>query len=118
VAALTPELLDTLLCGVPMRVPTVPMRVPALRVDADAIEREMHLGPCPSCQEKGRRTATCAEYLAAPDPEVAPGLIARLHTRYGRSDHSHAVCLSCGFVTMQLRGAAFDRYLKDLKGRR
>jgi hypothetical protein len=110
--------LTAILAAVPVRIPTVPIRVPALRVDTDTFEHEMHLGPCPSCKEKHRRTATCAEYLAAPDPDATPGLLARLHARYGRSDHSHAVCLACGFVTMQLRGAAFDRYVKDLKARR
>ena len=113
-AALTPELLDTLLCGVPVRVPTVPMRVPALRVDADTFEREMHLGPCPSCGEKRRTLATCEEYLASPEPEGAePGLLARLHARYGRGDHSHAKCHSCGSATMQLPGGAYERFTRD-----
>jgi hypothetical protein len=105
--------LEAILSVLPVRIPTVPIRVPAMRVDADAIEREMHLGPCPSCGEKKRALATCVEYLASPGPDGAePGLLARLHARYGRGDHSHAKC-SCGNVTMQLPEGAYDRFTRD-----
>lgn len=79
----------------------------------ETIEEESHLGPCPSCGGAKRTLATCADYTTQPDEPAEATRLERLHARYGRAEHLHARCSSCGFVTMQLKESAFNRYVGE-----
>lgn len=80
---------------------------------AGRIEQESHLGPCPSCGEAKRTLATCGDYTTQPNEPAEAARLARIHARYGRGEHLHARCSSCGFVTMQLKESAFNRYVGE-----
>lgn len=79
----------------------------------ETIEGESHLGPCPSCGGAKRVLAACGDYTTQPDEPAEAARLARTHARYGRAEHLHARCYSCGFVTMQLKESAFNRYVGE-----
>lgn len=82
----------------------------------ETIEEESHLGPCPSCGGAKRTLATCGDYTTQPDEPDEPAeatRLTRIHARYGRGEHLHARCSSCGFVTMLLGGSAHNRYVGE-----
>ena len=79
----------------------------------ETIEGESHLGPCPSCGGAKRALAACGDYTSQPDEPAEAARLAHIHARYGRGEHLHARCSSCGFVTMQLKESAFNRYVGE-----